>query len=218
MMQRLSAFNLVSLTLGFAFLYLPILILVLYSFNAGRSVAVWGGWSTKWYASVFENDQLLDAAWVTVQVGVVSATVATILGTMAAITLARYGRFFGRMLFSAMVYAPLVMPEVITGLSLLLLFVTINLDRGFWTIVLSHRSILIGDFGRLSSRISHSRCVLLRLLFNPGLRLLIALLKKRQWISGARPSKHFFASPCRSFYQPSYRAGCWPLRFRLTIL
>lgn len=99
MMRRLSAFNLVSLTLGFAFLYLPILILVLYSFNAGRSVAVWGGWSTKWYSSVFENEQLLDAAWVTLQVGVVSATVATILGTMAAITLARYGRFFGRTLF-----------------------------------------------------------------------------------------------------------------------
>lgn len=138
MMRRLSAFNLVSLTLGFAFLYLPILILVLYSFNAGRSVAVWSGWSTKWYSSVFENEQLLDAAWVTLQVGVVSATVATILGTMAAITLARYGRFFGRTLFSAMVYAPLVMPEVITGLSLLLLFVAINLDRGFWTIVLSH--------------------------------------------------------------------------------
>jgi putrescine transport system permease protein len=176
MMRRLSAFNLVSLTLGFAFLYLPILILVLYSFNAGRSVAVWGGWSTKWYASVFENDQLLDAAWVTLQVGVVSATVATILGTMAAITLARYGRFFGRTLFSAMVYAPLVMPEVITGLSLLLLFVAINLDRGFWTIVLSH-----------------SQCVLWPSSYSHDLRVLTARLKKRRWISVVRPLKHFFA-------------------------
>lgn len=137
-MKRFSAFNLVSLTLGFSFLYLPIVLLIIYSFNAGRSVAVWGGWSTKWYASVFENDQLLDAAWITLQVGAISASVATILGTMAALVLTRHGRFFGRTLFSAMVYAPLVLPEVITGLSLLLLFVSVNLDRGFWTIVLSH--------------------------------------------------------------------------------
>ena len=137
-MKRLSLFNVVSLTLGFTFLYLPIVLLVIYSFNAGRSVAVWGGWSTKWYGSVFENQQLLDAAWITLEVGVLSASVATILGTMAAIALARHGRFHGRTLFSAMVYAPLVMPEVITGLSLLLLFVALNMDRGFWTIVLSH--------------------------------------------------------------------------------
>ena len=77
-MRRLSAFNLVSLTLGFTFLYLPILILVLYSFNAGRSVAVWGGWSTKWYSSVFENEQLLDAAWITLKVGTLSASAAKI--------------------------------------------------------------------------------------------------------------------------------------------
>lgn len=137
-MKRFSAFNAVSLTAGFAFLYLPILLLILYSFNAGRSVAVWGGWSTKWYASVFSNQQLLDAAWITLKVAFLSASIATILGTMAALALARHGRFAGRTLFSGMVYAPLVMPEVITGLSLLLLFVSINVDRGFWTIVLAH--------------------------------------------------------------------------------
>jgi ABC-type spermidine/putrescine transport system permease subunit II len=124
-MKRFSTFNAVSLTAGFAFLYLPILLLILYSFNAGRSVAVWGGWSTKWYASVFSNQQLLDAAWITLKVAFLSASVATILGTMAALALARHGRFAGRTLFSGMVYAPLVMPEVITGLSLLLLFVSI---------------------------------------------------------------------------------------------
>lgn len=96
-----------SLTLGFAFLYLPIVILVVYSFNAGRNVAVWTGWSTHWYAEVFQDWQLLDAAWVTFKVGVMSASVATVLGTMAAIALARLGRFPGRMLFSGMVYAPL---------------------------------------------------------------------------------------------------------------
>lgn len=137
-MRRFSLFNATSLALGFSFLYLPIVLLIIYSFNAGRSVAVWGGWSTKWYASVFENQQLLDAAWITLKVGILSASAATILGTLAALALSRYGRFKGRTLFSAMVYAPLVMPEVITGLSLLLLFVSVNLDRGFWTIVLAH--------------------------------------------------------------------------------
>lgn len=137
-MTRFSWFNVTSLTLGFGFLYLPIVILVIYSFNAGRSVAVWGGWSLKWYAEVFQNQQLLDAAWVTLRLGAVSATIATVLGTLAAIALSRFGRFPGRLLFSGMVYAPLVMPEVITGLSLLLLFVAVDFDRGFWTILLAH--------------------------------------------------------------------------------
>lgn len=99
---------------------------------------MWGGWSTKWYASLLTNEDLLDAAWVTVRVAFISATVATILGTLAAIVLVRMNRFPGRTLFSGMIFAPLVMPEVITGLSLLLLFVAINFDRGFWTIVMAH--------------------------------------------------------------------------------
>lgn len=138
MRNRLSWFNLVSLTLGFAFLYLPILLLVLYSFNDSRLVVVWGGFSTRWYAEIWQNEALLDAAWVTLRVAFVSATAATILGTLAAITLVRKGRFRGRLLFSGMVYAPLVMPEVILGLSLLLLFVAVELDRGFWTVTLAH--------------------------------------------------------------------------------
>lgn len=137
-MKRFSTFNLVSIVLGFAFLYIPILILVIYSFNASKLVTVWGGWSTKWYGELFRNEALMDAAWVTIRVGVISATIATILGTMAAIVLVRRGRFIGRTLFSGMVYAPLVMPEVITGLSLLLLFVAIGFDRGFWTVTLAH--------------------------------------------------------------------------------
>jgi putrescine transport system permease protein len=137
-MRRLSPFNLVSLTLGFAFLYLPILLLVIYSFNAGRNVGVWAGWSTRWYVEVFNNAQLMDAAWVTLRVGLLSATIATVLGTLGALALTRYTRFRGRLLFSGMIYAPLVMPEVITGLSLLLLFVSIDFERGFWTITLAH--------------------------------------------------------------------------------
>ena len=137
-MKRLSWFNVTSLTLGFAFLYLPMVILVVYSFNASKLVTVWAGFSTRWYGELLRNEAFLDAAWVTLKVAVVSSTIATILGTMAAYVLIRAGRFLGRTLFSGMIYAPLVMPEVITGLSLLLLFIGIGLDRGVFTIVLAH--------------------------------------------------------------------------------
>lgn len=137
-MRRLSWFNTVSLTLGFAFLYVPMLILVIYSFNASKLVTVWAGFSTRWYGELLRNEAFLDAAWVTLKVAVFSSSIATVLGTMAAYVLVRGRRFFGRTLFSGMIYAPLVMPEVITGLSLLLLFIGIGLDRGVLTIVLAH--------------------------------------------------------------------------------
>jgi putrescine transport system permease protein len=136
--MSLSRFNVVSLTLGFAFLYIPMLILVIYSFNASQLVTVWAGFSTRWYGELIRNEQFLDAAWVTLRVAVMASTIATVLGTMAAYVLVRGGRFFGRTLFSGMIYAPLVMPEVITGLSLLLLFIGIGLERGVLTIVLAH--------------------------------------------------------------------------------
>lgn len=138
MSGRFSWFNVTSLALGFAFLYIPILLLVIYSFNDSRLVTVWGGWSTRWYASLLDNEGLISAAWVTVRVALLSATVATVLGTLAALTLVRMGRFTGRTLFSGLVFAPLVMPEVITGLSLLLLFVALDFDRGFWTVTMAH--------------------------------------------------------------------------------
>jgi len=131
-------FNVTSLIAGFSFLYLPIVLLVIYSFNESRLVTVWGGFSTKWYVSLLQNDQLLDAAWVTLRVAFVSASVATVLGTLAALVLVRSGRFVGRTLFSGMIFAPLVMPEVILGLSLLLLFVAMDQARGFWTVMLAH--------------------------------------------------------------------------------
>jgi putrescine transport system permease protein len=138
MRKGLTSFNLVALTLGFSFLYIPIILLVIYSFNASRLVTVWGGWSTKWYFELFNNQQLLDAAWVTARVAVLSASVATVLGTMAAIALVRHGRFRGRTLFSGLVYAPLVMPEIITGFSMLLLFVAMGVAKGFWTVTIAH--------------------------------------------------------------------------------
>lgn len=126
------------LTLCFAFLYIPILILIIYSFNESKLVTVWGGFSLRWYREMWSNAGLMDAAWITLRVGVLSATIGTVLGTLAALALTRFGRFRGRLLFSGMIYAPLVMPEVITGLSMLLLFVSLNVDRGFWTVVIAH--------------------------------------------------------------------------------
>jgi len=141
MRRSASPFNIISVALGLAFLYLPVAILIIYSFNASRLVTLWGGWSLVWYRELLNDEAVLQAAWVSLRVAAVSATAATALGTLAAIALTRAGRFRGRLLFSGMVYAPLVMPEVITGLSLLLLFVAIDIDRGFWTIVIAHTTL-----------------------------------------------------------------------------
>jgi putrescine transport system permease protein len=127
-----------ALTLGFAFLYLPIILLVIYSFNASRLVTVWGGFSLQWYAAMLQNQALLDSAWVTLRVALLTSTLALILGTMAGVVLTRIARFPGRTLFAGMISAPLVMPEVILGLSLLLMFVSLGIARGFWTIVIAH--------------------------------------------------------------------------------
>ena len=138
MTRRFTWFNATSLTFGFVFLYLPILLLMIYSFNESKLVTVWAGFSTKWYGELARNEAMLSAAWVTLRVAVMTATLATVLGTMAAWVLVRYGRFRGRTLFSGMIYAPLVMPEVITGLSLLLLFIAMSIDRGLFTVVIAH--------------------------------------------------------------------------------
>ena len=137
-MNRRPVFLITVLCFGFAFFYIPILSMIVYSFNASRLATVWGGFSTKWYVSLFSNKQVIAALLLSLKIAVVSATFATILGTMAGIVLARFTRFRGRLLFSGLVTAPLVMPEVITGLSLLLLFIAIGLDRGLVTIVLAH--------------------------------------------------------------------------------
>jgi len=142
-LNRLSLFNVVALALGLVFLYLPIVILVIYSFNASRLVTVWGGWSLRWYTEFFHDRAMLDAAWMSFRVAATSATIATLLGTLAAMALSRGERFAGRSLFSGMLYAPLVMPEVITGLSLLLLFVAVNAGRGFWTVTIAHTTLTL---------------------------------------------------------------------------
>jgi putrescine transport system permease protein len=138
---KISRFNIASLTLGLVFLYLPIVILVIYSFNASRLVTVWGGWSLKWYREFFNDSAMIEAAWMSLRVGAASATIATLLGTLAAVALSRGEGFRGRTVFSGMLYAPLVMPEVITGLSLLLLFVALDAERGFWTVTIAHATL-----------------------------------------------------------------------------
>ncbi len=143
-MGKRSTFLISVLCFGFAFFYVPIFVMIFYSFNRSRLATVWGGFSTEWYGKLFTNDQIIDAALLSLRIAVISATFAVILGTMAGLILARMGRFKGRTLFSGMISAPLIMPDVITGLSLLLLFVTLQqwtgwpAGRGATTITIAH--------------------------------------------------------------------------------
>ena len=143
-MKRRPTFLLSMLTFGFAFFYVPILSMIVYSFNASRLATVWGGFSTKWYSALWSNAKVIEALMLSLKIALVSATIATILGTLAGITLVRMGRFRGRTLFSGLVTAPLIMPEVITGVSSLIFFLLLAqwigwpAQRGFATITLAH--------------------------------------------------------------------------------
>lgn len=143
-MNRRPTFLMIMLGLGLAFFYIPILSMIVYSFNASRLATVWAGFSTKWYVSLLTNKQVGDALWLSLRIALLSATCATILGTMAGITLARFRRFRGRVVFSGLVTAPLIMPEVITGISSLMGFILMAQwigwpgSRGFTTVLLAH--------------------------------------------------------------------------------
>ena len=143
-MNRRPVFLISCLCFGFAFFYIPILSLIVFSFNKSRLVTVWGGFSTQWYAKLLSNDQVIKAALLSLKIALTSATFATILGTMAGLALARFSRFRGRMGLSGLVTAPLVMPEVITGISSLMLFIFMAEwigwpgSRGFTTITIAH--------------------------------------------------------------------------------
>jgi len=142
--MRAATILLAFCIVGFVFLYAPIVSLIVFSFNESKLVTVWGGFSVKWYVALFRNPQILGAAWISLQVAVVAATLAVIFGTLAAYVLVRFGRFRSRALLTGMSTAPLVMPEVITGLSLLLLFVAMEqligwpAGRGKTTIIIAH--------------------------------------------------------------------------------
>jgi putrescine transport system permease protein len=198
--NRLTGFNLASLAVGFAFLYLPIVILVTYSFNASRLVSVWGGWSLRWYEELLRDQAMLSAAWMSLRVGATSATLATLLGTLAAVALSRGAGFRGRGLFSAMVYAPLVMPEVITGLSLLLLFVALDTERGFWTVTAAHTTLTM---------------CFVAVIVQAGLGALDRSLEEAAMDLGCSPAQAF-ARVTLPLIAPSIAAG-WMLAFTLSL-
>jgi putrescine transport system permease protein len=144
MQGKRSRFLTIMLVLGMAFFYVPMVLLVVYSFNYSKIVPVWGGWSLRWYEVLFESEEVWMAVSLSLKIAFVNATFATILGTLAGLAMVRFGRFRGRTLFGGMLVAPLVMPEVITGLSLLVFFISMKQligwpdQRGFATITIAH--------------------------------------------------------------------------------
>ncbi|MGC1954278.1 MAG: ABC transporter permease subunit [Gammaproteobacteria bacterium] len=194
------------LAFGYAFLYAPIVSLIVYSFNESRLVTVWAGFSSKWYVSLFHNDQLLAAAWVSLRIAVMNATLAVVLGTFAATALARFGRFRGRAALALMVGAPLVMPDVILGLASLLLFVTMErligwpAGRGMTTITIAHVTFSLAYV----AVIVQSRLVRQ----DPS-------LEEAAMDLGARPWKVFFVITL-PLIAPALAAG-WLLAFTLSL-
>ena len=152
--NKLSWFLKLMLALALAFLYIPLFVLVIYSFNESKLVTVWGGFSTKWYGVLLQNSTILEAAWLSLRIALVSSLAAVVLGTLAGYAMARIKRFRGSTLFAGMISAPMVMPDVITGLSMLLLIIQVQMflqnsewlqalyfDRGFFTIFLGHTTL-----------------------------------------------------------------------------
>lgn len=191
---------------GFAFLYAPIISLVVFSFNESKLVTVWGGFSTKWYGELFRDPQILGAAWISLKIGVISATLAVIIGTLASHALIRYTRFRTKPLLSLAITAPLVMPEVIIGLSLLLLFVGMqNLigwpaGRGMMTIIIAHAT-----FGAaFSAVVIQSRMVDMDMSIEEAARDL-----------GAKPARVFFDVTLPAI-APAMVSG-WLLAFTLSL-
>lgn len=206
MMQGRSWFRLFSLVFGFAFLYIPIVSLVVYSFNESKLVTVWAGFSTKWYGALMHNDQILGAAWLSLKVATVTATISVVLGTLAGLSLARFGPFRGRTLLSGLTTAPLVMPEVITGLSMLLLFVAMEqligwpAGRGMTTIVIAHITFTMAY---------------VTVVVQSRLAQLDDSLEEAAMDLGARPAKVFFLITLPIIF-PALLSG-WLLAFTLSI-
>lgn len=205
-MRPLSPWLIAMMALGYLFLYGPILSLAIYSFNASRLVTVWGGFSTQWYGALLQNEKLLEAAFLSLQIAAVSATGAVVLGTLCAIALVRFGRFRGRLLFSTMTTAPLVMPEVITGLSLLLLFVSLQQFTG-WPEGRSPLTITIAHITFATAYVS--------VVVQARLAQLDRSLEEAALDLGARPLKVFLTITL-PLIAPSLIAG-WLLAFTLSL-
>jgi putrescine transport system permease protein len=205
-MNKRSTALLTALVFGFAFLYVPILSMVIFSFNESRLVTVWGGFSVKWYGELMDNRPMLDAAWLSLKIAAVTACGATAIGTLAGLVLARFGKFRSRTLLSGMVTAPLVMPEVITGLSLLLLFVAfaglpfVPDDRGFSTIAIAHITLTMSY---------------VTVVVQSRLSTMDDSLEEAAMDLGARPAKVFFAITL-PIIAPAMISG-WLLAFTLSL-
>jgi len=200
-----SRFVTAMMIAGFLFLYLPIVLMIVFSFNESRLVTVWGGFSTKWYGELFRNQQILGAAWLSFKIAAMNATGATVLGTLAGLALTRFGRFRGRPLLTGLATAPLVMPEVITGLSLLLLFVAMEqaigwpAGRGITTITIAHMTFSMAY---------------VTVVVQSRLATLDESLEEAAMDLGARPAKVFFLITL-PIILPAILAG-WLLAFTLS--
>jgi putrescine transport system permease protein len=205
-MKRVPVFRVTVLVLGYLFLYVPILLLIIYSFNKSRLVTVWAGFSTQWYGKLFANQQIIDAAWLSLKIASMSATGAVALGTLAGLALARFGKFGGRTLFSGMTTAPLVMPEVITGLSLLVLFVAMEdlfgwpAGRGTTTITIAHMTLTMAY---------------VTVIVQSRLSTLDDSLEEAAMDLGARPAKIFFVITL-PIIAPALISG-WLLAFTISL-
>jgi putrescine transport system permease protein len=205
-MKGTGTFRLSALVFGFAFLYIPILSLIVYSFNKSRLVTVWAGFSTEWYGRLLRNNQILDAAWLSLKIAAINATGAVILGTLAGLALARFGKFRGRTLLSGMTTAPLVMPEVITGLSLLMLFVVMEglfgwpAGRGFTTITIAHMTFTLAY---------------VTVIVQSRLSTLDDSIEEAAMDLGARPAKIFFVITL-PIIAPALMSG-WLLSFTISL-
>jgi len=202
---RRSRFVTTMMVAGFLFLYLPIVLMIVFSFNESRLVTVWAGFSTKWYGELFRNEQILGAAWLSFKIAAMNATGATILGTLTGLALARFGHFRGRPLLTVLATAPLVMPEVITGLSLLLLFVAMEQlvgwpeGRGITTITIAHMTFSMAY---------------VTVIVQSRLSTLDESLEEAAMDLGARPAKVFFLITLPIII-PAILAG-WLLAFTLS--
>jgi putrescine transport system permease protein len=205
-MKKISASNITTLVLIYIFLYLPILMVIVFSFNESRFVTVWSGFSTKWYGALLSNEGLLSAVLVSLKIATMTATMAVFLGTMAAVVMVRFGRFRGRMLFSGLVSAPLVMPDVITGLAVLMMLVSSSHligwpnQRGAMTITIAHITLATAY---------------VYLVVQARLKDFDRSVEEAALDLGARPAKVFFAITL-PLIAPSLMAG-WLLSFALSL-
>lgn len=204
-MRRLSHFSLISLILGYAFLYLPMAVVVIFSFNKSRFMS-WAGFSWRWYEALLKNEALVNAVISSLKIATISATIAVVLGTLAAVVMVRFGHFLGRTLFGGLISAPLVMPDVITGLSMLMMFVTLERLIG-WP---SERGIMTVTIAHITFSMAY-----VYLIVQARLRDFDRSLEEAAQDLGAKPAKVFFVITL-PLIAPSLLAG-WFLAFALSL-